>query len=305
MRQHEEGMVFNIQNYSIHDGPGIRTVVFLKGCPFKCMWCSNPESQNDWPELGFRQSFCNGCGHCIEVCPRKSISSVGEETFISIDHSTCDNCGLCVQSCPRDALTMYGQSMALKQIMEEIAKDVPFYARSGGGVTISGGEPLHQPSIVLGILRECRQLGIHTAIETSGYCSPQVFRAVLDEADLIIFDLKMMDAERHLALTGIANQLILSNARLLPTAKGAVQMRMPLIPEINDSDDNIKATASFLHAIGIPSIELMPFHQFGRGKYAALGRPYNLADKASATPEEVETACGLFKAYGVKCRASI
>ncbi|MFC1870434.1 glycyl-radical enzyme activating protein [Chloroflexota bacterium] len=304
LEQVNDGVVFNVQHYSLHDGPGIRTNVFLKGCPLRCLWCCNPESINGWPELGFRETLCNGCGRCIELCPQKALSLSGQNT-VKIERTACDNCGACVAACAQNALAVYGQRMKLKKVMAEIAKDAPFYRRSGGGVTITGGEPLMQAGFVAGILQECRRLGLHTAIETSGYCSPRVFRDILDETDLVMFDLKVMDDARHLALTGKSNGLILNNARLLAEVKCTVQPRMPLIPGINDSDDNISMVASFLHSLSLASIELMPYHELGKSKYAALGRPYKMNDIASAKPEDAERAGKLFKGYGVECRVSI
>ena len=307
LEQVNEGIVFNIQHYSIHDGPGIRTLVFLKGCPLRCLWCSNPESMNPWPELGFRQSFCNGCGQCIDVCPRKALSLTQTEGqyIVEVDRATCDNCGVCVDSCPEDALTIYGQRMTLKQVIDEVSSDSAFYRKSGGGVTVSGGEPLSQPGFLLGILRECRRLGFHTAIETCGYSSSRTFKAILGEVDLVMPDLKVMDAGSHLALTGRKNHLIFNNIRLSARAKCLVQPRMPLVPVINDSEDNITMVASFLRSLGLSSIELMPYHEFGKSKYAALGRPYKMSHIAPAKPEDVERACELFKRHSIQCWASI
>jgi len=297
-------IVFNIQYYSIHDGPGIRTVVFLKGCPLSCLWCCNPESINGKPELGFRRSFCNECGECIEVCPQKALSLEEETNTLAIDRALCDNCGECVQACLHQALTIYGQKMTVAEVMHEVLNDAPFYHRSGGGVTISGGEPLKQPEFLLGILKGCRQAGLHTAIETSGYCSPRTLHRDLDEVDLFMFDLKGMDADYHLELIGRRNNLILENARLLAKAGATVQARMPLIPGVNDSVDNLSMLASFLRSIGWLSVELMPYHQFGRSKYAALGRPYNLGEVPSAKAQDVTRACELLKRDGIKCWSS-
>ena len=299
------GIVFNIQHYSIHDGHGIRTVIFLKGCPLACRWCCNPESMSGRPELGFRQTLCNGCGQCIEACPRKVLILANGTNALEIDRAACDNCGACVQACPRKALTIYGQRMAVREVVDEVLKDAPFYRRSGGGVTVSGGEPLRQPKFLLGILKACRQAGLHTAIETSGYCSSRTFSRVLAEVDLVLFDLKVMSEEEHLAFTGRKNSLILNNARLLGKSGCMVQPRMPLVPGMNDSTNNMTALASFLHSIGVPSIELMPYHQFGRSKYVALEKPYPMGDLPNANPEDVERVCKFLEEQGIKCSASI
>jgi pyruvate formate lyase activating enzyme len=303
--QDATGLVFNIQNYSIHDGPGIRTIVFLKGCPLSCLWCCNPESISSQPELGFRQSLCNGCGQCVSVCPSKALSLAEGTNDLKIDRVLCDNCGACVEVCAPKALIIYGQKMTVEEVVNEVLKDAPFYRRSGGGVTVSGGEPLRQPEFLLGILKACRQAGLHTAIETSGYCSSRTFSSVLDQIDHVMFDLKVMDAERHLELTGKKNDLILKNARLLAKARCTVQPRMPLIPGINDSEDNLSMLASFLHSVGWRSVELMPYHEFARSKYAALGRPYKMDNVPTAKPEDAEKVSKLLKKHGIECWASM
>jgi len=195
--------------------------------------------------------------------------------------------------------------MTVVEVMNEVSNDAPFYHGSGGGVTISGGEPLKQPEFLLDILKTCRQAGLHTAIETSGYCNPRTLNRILDEVDLFMFDLKVMDADQHLKVTGRKNDLILKNARLLAEAGATVQARMPLIPGINDSVDNLSTLTSFLRSIGWLSVELMPYHQFGRSKYAALGRPYKLGEVPSAKPEDVTRACELLKREGIECWASV
>ncbi|MFC1534049.1 glycyl-radical enzyme activating protein [Thermodesulfobacteriota bacterium] len=303
--QNRSGLVFNIQNYSLHDGPGIRTIVFLKGCPLNCRWCCNPESISSGPELGLRHNLCNKCGLCLNKCPQKALSLDEGTDSLKVGRALCDGCGVCIEACSPKALTIYGQRMTVEDVVDEVMKDAPFYRRSGGGVTISGGEPLRQIKFLLGILEACKQNGLHTVIETSGYCSPETLSRVLDKTDLFLFDLKVMDDARHLELTGQRNHLILDNARLLAREGCAVQPRMPLIPGINDSADNLRTLASFLESVGWNSIELMPYHQFGKGKYAALGRPYAMDDDVtSAGTEDIERTCNLLKEYGIDCWAS-
>ena len=305
MKAEPTGIVFNIQHYSIHDGPGIRTVVFLKGCPLACRWCCNPESMNRNPELGFRLTLCNGCGECLPVCPRQALTLKEETTTLTIDRQLCTNCGTCVGACVRGALTIYGKRMTVAEVVDDVVKDAPFYRRSGGGVTVSGGEPCAHPAFLLGILRGCREAGIHTAIETSGYVNDRLFSRLLEEIDLVLFDLKLMDPVEHYATTGKRNDRILSNARSLAGSGKAVRFRMPLIPGVNDSADNLRKLADFLTSVDHPSIELMPYHQFGRGKYVATGRTYTMGDAPAATPDDVEGACRILSDEGIECGVSL
>ncbi|MBN1848636.1 MAG: glycyl-radical enzyme activating protein [Deltaproteobacteria bacterium] len=298
------GFVFNIQHFSIHDGPGIRTVIFLKGCPLRCLWCCNPESQNFQPNLGLRLSHCNGCGECIPACTKKALSLEDKTGTLEIDRSLCDGCGECIDVCPREALTIYGQKMTAEEVVEEISKDAPFYKRSGGGMTISGGEPLMQPGFTLSILRSCKEKGIHTAMETSGYGDPRSLSDIMNNVDLFLFDLKVMDGQKHMALTGKNNSRIMENARLISEAGCNVQPRMPLIPTINADLNNITSTAEFLHSVGWSAIELMPYHQFGKSKYEALGKTYILTEILSPKQEDLDHICTLFKDRGIECRAS-
>jgi len=305
MPDERTGIVFNIQHYSIHDGPGIRTVVFLKGCPLACRWCCNPESMDRNPELGFRQSLCNGCGECVEVCPRNALSLNEEKTTLIINRQLCVKCGRCVAACTRNALTIYGKRMTVSEVIGEVVKDLPFYRRSGGGVTVSGGEPCAHPSFLMGILKGCREAGIHTAIETSGYVNNLLFRRLIQEVELVIFDLKLIDSVKHYAVTGRKNERILKNARIVSESGRDVRFRMPLVPGINDDRENLHALADFLSGIGRPSIELMPYHQFGRGKYAATGKQYMMGDQPAATREGVDAACHVLNDLGIECSVSL
>jgi pyruvate formate lyase activating enzyme len=305
MKAEPAGIVFNIQHYSIHDGPGIRTVVFLKGCPLACRWCCNPESMGRGPELGFRPTLCNGCGECLPVCPRQALTLNMEASALAIDRQLCINCGTCVTACIRGALTIYGKRMTAAEVVDDVAKDVPFYRRSSGGVTVSGGEPCAHPSFLVSILRGCREAGIHTAIETSGYVNNRFFSRLLEEVDLVLFDLKLMDPDEHYAATGRRNDRILNNALFLAGSGKAVRFRMPLIPGVNDGTDNLKELAEFLTALGHPSIELMPYHQFGKGKYVAMGRTYTMGDQPAATPGDVENACHILSNHGIECGVSL
>lgn len=277
------GRVFNIQRYSIHDGSGIRTLVFLKGCPLRCLWCSNPESQNSVPELGFIEARCIGpeaCGSpCIPVCPAGAIG-LNEGDNPEVDRGKCDACGRCVEVCPQDALKVVGSDMTVEEVLTEIEKDRAFYRRSGGGVTVGGGEPLAQYRFTAALLEAAQNKYLHTAIETCGYAPWEHLKMVLKHVDLLQFDVKHMDPERHRELTGQSNELILDNLKKVLSMKTPqdVIIRIPVIPGSNDSVDNIRETAKFVADLGFQQIELIPYHRLGMSKYAQYGMVYPLAD---------------------------
>ncbi|MFC1919192.1 glycyl-radical enzyme activating protein [Chloroflexota bacterium] len=299
----ESAVIFNIQRFCVHDGPGIRTTVFLKGCPLRCQWCDNPESMNSVPELGFAAARCNKCGKCAGVCPEGAIE-VDDDGMPGIDRKRCTACGECVPVCIPEALAIYGKRWTLDEVVEEARKDEGFYG-SDGGVTVSGGEPLAQPSFVTALLKRCHLAGISTAIETSGYAPRESLKQVLNETDVVMFDLKHMDSVEHRKLTGKSNESILKNARLV-AGRPHVQFRIPLIPGKNSDPENIRATAEFLREMQgtEASIELMPYHRLGKGKYEALGRPYPLEDLGSLDTELVESVQQAFEQFGVRCLVS-
>ncbi len=269
------GIVFEIERYALKDGPGIRTVVFLKGCLLRCLWCSNPESQNAAAQLVYWREKCLGCGSCVEVCPQKALTRRAEG--VAIDRSACRACGECTQVCNAEALVLLGRSMSPPEVLAEVLKDAAFYRTSGGGVTFSGGEPFEQQEFLVETARLCRRRRIHTAVETSGLVEWKTIEETLPEIDLVLFDLKEMDPERHRVLTGTGNQLVLDNfQRLMKVGKPAV-VRVPVIPGYNDSDDNFRRMTQFLKQTA-PAIrvDLLPYHRLGRGKYRRLGITYQL-----------------------------
>jgi pyruvate formate lyase activating enzyme len=299
------GRVFNIQRYSIHDGLGIRTLVFLKGCPLRCLWCSNPESQKSTPELGFIESTCVGaeaCGApCVPACLEEAILLNGRGKP-AIDRDVCDNCGTCAEACPHGALTLVGREMSVAEVLAEVEKDRAFYRRSGGGVTIGGGEPLAQHGFTAELLEAAREEYLHTAVETSGYAAWNHFEKVLRHVDLLYFDLKHMDPERHEELTGQSNRLILDNLGKALSIKGPqdVVIRIPVIPGYNDSPENIRESARFVAELGITQIELMPYHRFGASKYRQYGMVYQLDEPAPAPESDLQSLRELVESFGLR-----
>jgi pyruvate formate lyase activating enzyme len=298
-------LVSNIQGYSIHDGPGIRTIVFLKGCSLECQWCSNPECISPRPEIGFFKALCTKCGKCAGVCPNKALVSEADQ-LPCLDHERCSGCGMCVSVCFYKALVLYGKPMSFEEVFDDVKRDAMFYQASGGGITVSGGEVLLQPQFVCGLFDNCRRAGIHTCIETSGNGAESALRQVLPYTDLVLFDLKLQDSNKHRRYTGKSNNLILANAEVLAVSGVDFLFRMPLIPGINDDLQNIKETADFLHRLGEKAlrIELMPYHRLGKGKYESLGLPYRLPEILSPEPEQIECVKKSFEDLGIHCSIS-
>ena len=271
----EKALVFDIQRFSLHDGPGLRTIVFFKGCPLSCLWCDNPESQLNIPELAYFINLCEKCGRCVKSCKHGAIAIKSKQ--IVIDREKCDGCSICTQECYNGALKILGNYMTVEEVMDEVIKDMPFYKNSNGGVTLSGGEPLQQYNFIAPLLKELKRQEIHTAVETSGFFSLERIQCCLDDIDLFLFDIKQMDSNRHKEVTGVSNELILENAKKLAAMGKKITIRVPYIPDINDSMLNMKMLGNFLHELNIHSINLLPYHKLGLSKYEALGRRY-LAD---------------------------
>ncbi len=294
------GTIFNIQRFSVQDGPGIRTTVFIKGCPLRCPWCSNPESQNTFFEVGHIDSLCNHCGRCLEVCEANAITY--EEKGIKIDREKCTNCGKCVPVCTQNAIRLFGQEVSIDDIFSEIERDVLFYRNSNGGITASGGEPLHQPKLVTALFKRAQAMGLHTAIETCGYSTESALDSVLEYTDLVLFDLKIMDPEAHLAITGVPNGPILRNAKRVLEKGVPMIIRVPLIPTITDTEENIREIARFVKELdsGL-TVNVLPYHRFGVNKYKMLDREYSLSELKPVSDERLKEIVDYFEAQGLTC----
>jgi len=275
------GTVFNIMRFSVHDGPGIRTTVFLKGCPLQCAWCHNPEALSAAPELMLRPERCIACGDCMALCPHGAVS-VSDGVYVT-QPDLCARCGTCADACAAGAREVVGRPMSVEEVMREVERDATFYRESGGGVTFSGGEPLLQHRFLLMLLRACGERSLHVAVDTSGYASPDVLYRVAELTDLFLYDLKSVNDDIHSRFTGVSGALIRGNLRRLASWGKRVVIRMPIIPGINDAAPDVEAAGRFIASLGnVVGIDLLPYHGIGAEKYARLGMPYSLP--AMSTP---------------------
>jgi len=281
------GVIFDIQRYSIHDGAGIRTLVFMKGCPLRCLWCCNPESQSSLSELVVNSARCIRCGLCADVCPVEAIAfKPGDDT--AQDRTRCQICGACVNACPTGSRALQGRVITIEDLLREVERDALFYRVSGGGVTVSGGEPLIQAPFVADFFRACRQRGIDTALETCGHAPWEDFAWVLAYTDTVLYDLKHPDADVHRHLTGIENDLILANLRRAVDSPSQIILRMPLIPGYTTDASTVRAVAHLARTLGISELHLLPYHGLGEAKYKALGRDYGVGDLTQPSAKQIE-----------------
>ena len=299
------GTIFNIQRFSVQDGPGIRTTVFVKGCPLLCPWCSNPESQQFHFEVAHVESLCQQCGRCVAECELQAIT-LTPEMGISIDRDKCNNCGKCIEVCPNNAMKMFGEEVTVEEVYDIIAKDRLYYQSSGGGMTISGGEPLTQARFAAALFERCQRAGIHTTMDTTGYGSQSDLEMVLPHIDLVLFDLKVIDPTRHKAIVKVSNNIILRNAKHIVESGTQMIIRVPLIPGLTDADENIENIADFVCELGgnIP-VNILPYHRFGMGKYAMLNRAYPLQDTDRLPDERLEAILEYIQSHGLTCEVVI
>lgn len=295
-----QGLVFNIQRFSINDGPGIRTTVFLKGCPLHCPWCSNPESQAHVPELLQRAALCIKCTECEVTCPEHAITVT--ESAAVIDRDLCRSCMDCTRVCTSRALEQTGKWMSVADVLGVVLKDKNYYRHSQGGLTLSGGEPLLQWQFAAALCKGAKEASLHTALDTSGYANWASLAAVLEHIDLVLYDIKHLDASRHLDITGISNDTILENLRrMLGETDIEVWIRVPLIPQFNASREFVKEMAAFIQSLPRPpaKISLLPFHKLGTGKYIALGRMFIYQDVPLLSPNIVEEYRRILENHGL------
>lgn len=292
------GIIFDIKKYAIHDGPGIRTTVFLKGCPLSCRWCHNPEGLSITSRIVFNIKKCIGCDECVNACPEKALShaSRGVET----DFVHCTNCGICARVCPAEAREYVGEAMHIQDLVNIIVKDVPFYDESGGGVTFSGGEPLLQPEFLMAVLDACATLHIHRTVDTSGYTDSKTIIEAAKRSNLFLFDLKFMDPEKHKRYTGVSNRKILANLARIAGMDLDITIRLPLLPGINDDDENIDATGRFVAALpGVRKIDVLPHHDFQKTKYSKFAIPYRAEEIDPPTDQQVAAVVKRLEDFGL------
>lgn len=298
-----EGMIFDIKRYAIHDGPGIRTTVFFKGCPLNCWWCHNPEGISPKPELMYFEFKCIHCHTCIKICPENAIT-FDENGIQHINRGKCNGCGICSNACPTNALRLVGRIITIEELMVEVCKDIQLYDNSNGGVTFSGGEPLFQPLFLKEALKACKDHYIHTALDTSGYGSREVLKSIMPNVDLFLYDIKLANEREHEEYTGVSNKIIKGNLKFLVENGRAedIILRFPVIPEITDTEYNVKEWVKFLSNLtGLREIDLLPFHDVSE-KYRRLNREYKMRIHHAPSEETLKWIKEEFEKIGLKVK---
>lgn len=297
-------LIFDIKRYAIHDGPGIRTTLFLKGCPLRCVWCHNPESWSPKQQKLYKKSKCIGCQSCVQACPQGAL--VLTPDGIRPTDNECILCGRCVEECPATALEMSGREWPMDELMAEVEKERGVMEHSGGGVTLCGGEPLMHPSYSLDLLRELGRRGFHRAVDTTLFTSPDIVREVAANCELFLVDLKVMDSAVHQRYTGVPNERILENIRLVAELGAAYYIRIPLISEVNAGEANIEASAAFLASLPKrpDEVDLLPYHDIGKGKHERMWTTYNPEGLSLSAPskEDQQRCLAQFEAHGIKAK---
>ena len=314
--ENAKGRIYDIQGYAVHDGPGIRTTIFTKGCPLRCLWCHSPESQFKELELGYLPIKCIGmdiCNEsCINACPNGAISKSQPEqaldgsgyiTKAEVDRTKCSNCLKCTQTCTTSALYSSGRDAMVDEVFERVNKDRIFF-RNGGGITISGGEPMSQFEFTFNLAKKLKESGLHICLDTTGHAAKEQFREIMPFIDLFLYDIKHMDSSMHKRLTGVGNETILQNARFLADNGAALQIRIPIIPKLTDSKENLEAAAEFCVSLGdaIKLVQLLPYHATGRMKYDRLGWKYKITNIDPPDEEYMHMALEMFKSHGLNCQ---
>lgn len=295
------GLIFDIKRYAINDGPGIRTTVFMKGCPLSCVWCHNPEGVSSRKQKLYTKKKCIGCRTCVENCPQKALALTPEG--IVTDNALCHLCGKCAEGCPALAMEISGTEYSVDYLMKEIEKETVFMDRSEGGVTFCGGEPLLHPDMLLELLHRCGDLGIHRAVDTTLFAGEEIVKEVMQHSELFLVDLKHMDTVKHKLYCGVSNELILSNLRMVAEVGHAFHIRIPLIEGVNADEENITRSAAFLSSLPWPhrTVNLLLYHDIGKNKHEKLGTVYNPVHYPMATPSEetVERCKAIFSMYNI------
>lgn len=294
-----KGVIFNIQKFSLHDGPGIRTIVFFKGCHMSCLWCSNPESQEIAPQIMFNKNLCTKCGRCESVCENLAIDM---NSSYRIDKSKCIKCKKCIESCLNGALVLEGKELSVEEIIKELKKDSVHYRRSNGGITLSGGEALLQSDFAVELLKECKSYGWHTAIETAMHVNSEAVKKVIPYIDLAMIDIKSMNNEVHKKFTGVGNDIILENIKLSDELAKEIIIRVPIIEGFNADLESIREIVQFSKSLTkLKRIDLLPYHNYGETKYEASGKEYLLRGLKAPSEDKMNTLKSLVNSMGISC----